>query len=140
GADSPERLWELLASRRSTVREVPRDRWEVERWYDADPERRGRSYSRWGCFIDDVAGFDAGLLGVSPREARWMDPQQRILLELVWELFERAGEAPDRVAGRSIGVFVGASGSDYLRLATADPERIDAHTGSGAAASALAGR
>ncbi|MFV8755923.1 type I polyketide synthase [Nannocystaceae bacterium ST9] len=140
GADDPEQLWDLLEAGRSVVREVPATRWDLEQSYDPDPERVGRSYSRWGCFLDDVTGFDAELFGISRREADWMDPQQRVLLELVWTAFERAGQAPLAKRPRDVGVFVGASSFDYLRLSTAARDRIDAHTGSGAAPSALAGR
>ncbi|PRQ06479.1 SDR family NAD(P)-dependent oxidoreductase [Enhygromyxa salina] len=140
GADNPEQLWRLLEAGHSPVREVPATRWNVERWYDEDPERVGRSYSRWGCFLDDVTGFDAGLFGISRREAQWMDPQQRILLEVVWEALERGGHSPRSTQPREFGVFVGASSFDYMRLATAARERVDAHTGSGVAPSALAGR
>src|SRR5690606_13403928 len=101
----------------------------------------GKTSTRWGGFIEDPAAFDAALFGISPREAAGMDPQQRLLLELVWEALERAGEAPDRLAGSRTGVFVGISGSDYWELQKLGGHGVvDAYTASGNAHSVAAGR
>ena len=99
GADSPAGYWRLLRDGVDAVREVPADRWDVERIYDADPDAPGRSYARRGGFLDAVDRFDPQFFGISPREAAGMDPQQRLLLEVTWEALEDAGQAPDRLAG-----------------------------------------
>ena len=59
----------------------------------------GRSVSKWGAFLDDVAGFDAEFFGISEREATAIDPQHRLLLETSWEAVEHAGLTPD-IVGR----------------------------------------
>ena len=59
----------------------------------------GRSVSRWGGFLDDVAGFDAEFFGIGDREAAAIDPQHRVLLETSWEAIEHAGMAPPSLAG-----------------------------------------
>lgn len=60
-----------------------------------------------------MADFDAGLFGMSPREALATDPQQRLLLETTWELAERGGIAPSSLRGTQTGVFVGIMYGDY---------------------------
>ncbi|MFP2958445.1 type I polyketide synthase [Myxococcus sp. 1LA] len=116
GARTPEAFWRLLSQGVDAVTEVPRERWDAEALYDPDPDKRGRTYARWGGFIDGVDQFDAAFFGVSPREASRLDPQQRLLLEVAWEALERAGQPPDQLAGSRSGVYLGIIGSDYAQL------------------------
>ena len=140
GAQNPEAFWDLLSRGVDAVREVPADRWDIEAWYDRDPDAPGKMSTRWGGFLDSVDRFDADFFGISRREAVKMEPQQRLLLEVSWEALEHAGLAPDRIgAGGPVGVFVGISTNDYgRRLQT--PEEIDAYIGTGNAFSVAAGR
>jgi myxalamid-type polyketide synthase MxaC len=143
GADSPESYWRLLRDGVDAVTEVPPERWDVDAWYDPDPDAPGKMYSRWGAFLPGVELFDPELFGISPREAAGMDPQQRLLLEVAWEAFERSGLAPDRLQGSQTGVFLGLMNSDWARLtaeAADDPAVLASHAGTGAAASVAAGR
>lgn len=142
GADSPEAFWQLLRNGTDAIREVPKDRWDIDAYYDPNPEAPGKISTRWGGFIDRVDGFDPHYFGISPREARSMDPQQRLLLEVTHEALERAGQVPARMAGSRTGVFVGITSSDYLLLQTAldDPTDIDAYLMSGTSLNAVAGR
>ena len=102
----------MLRNGRDAVTEVPAERWDVEAYYDADPDAPGRMNTRWGAFLGNVDRFDAGFFGIAPREAAVMDPQQRLLLEVSWEALEHAGQAPDRLERSPTGVYFGVTGSD----------------------------
>jgi acyl transferase domain-containing protein len=112
----PESFWQLLHNGVDAISEVPADRWDIDTYYDAEPGKQGKMYTRYGGFIDDVDKFDPIFFGISPREVSSMDPQQRLLLEVAWEALENAGYAPDRMAGSATGVFVGVTMSDYLQV------------------------
>lgn len=142
GVDSPEAFWELLREGVDAVTEVPAHRWNVDAIYDPDPDAPGKSYTRWGAFVDDVDRFDAAFFGVSPREAVSMDPQQRLLLEVTWEALEHAAIAPSSLAGSQTAVYVGITTHDYAtELAeTIGTRNGDAYTPSGVAHSVAAGR
>ncbi|SCL23249.1 Acyl transferase domain-containing protein [Micromonospora pallida] len=141
GVDSPAAYWDVLSQGVDAVGEVPADRWDVDAFFDADPDVPGKMYTRAGHFVAGVDGFDAGFFGVSPREAVSLDPQQRLLLEVAWAALEDAGQVPARLTGSRTGVFVGIGTDDYsLLLRSAGPASMDAYTGTGNAFSVAAGR
>jgi acyl transferase domain-containing protein len=79
GASSPAAFWELLREGRDAITEVPPDRWDVDEYFDPDPDTPGRTYTRHGGFIEQVDQFDARFFGIPPREAISMDPQHRLV-------------------------------------------------------------
>ncbi|MFI2478846.1 SDR family NAD(P)-dependent oxidoreductase, partial [Nocardia xishanensis] len=132
GVASPEDLWRLVASGIDTTGELPVDRgWDVERIYDPEPGKAGRTYTRHGGFLYSAAEFDADFFGISPNEATMMDPQQRLLLEVSWEALERAGMNPAVLRGSPTGVFTGVMYHDYAQATG---------TGSSTAGSLVSGR
>jgi len=140
--DTPAAFWETLKNGVDAVTEVPPERWDVDAFYDPDPDKPGKSYTRWGAFIRDVDRFDPAFFGVSPREAVSMDPQQRVLLEVTWQALEHAAIAPSSLAGSNTAVYVGITTQDYaVQLAEAVGSRNgDAYTPSGTAHSVAGGR
>lgn len=141
GADSPAAFWELLQEARDATSEVPPDRWDIDAYFDPDPDAPARMSARNGGFLSRVGEFDAAFFGIAPREALTMDPQQRLLLETSWQALEHAGIAAEGLVGSSTGVFVGVCNSDYSqRLLHRGEEAIDAYLASGNALSVTAGR
>ena len=142
GIRSPEDLWRLVAAGGDAVGEFPADRgWSVGTLFDADPDRPGTSYVHEGGFLYDAGEFDAAFFGISPREALTMDPQQRLMLELAWETFERAGIAPHTLRQAPVGVFVGSGGQDYYDdLPRATLAVVEDYLSTGTAGSVISGR
>jgi acyl transferase domain-containing protein/NADPH:quinone reductase-like Zn-dependent oxidoreductase len=142
GAEDPDSFWRLLRNGGDAITEVPRDRWNMDKFFDPDPGKPGKSYSRWGGFIQGIDLFDPEFFGISPREAPRMDPQQRILLEVAWEALEDAGLAIDRRERSPTGVYVGISSWDYSKVEAGlqDMETCNSHTGTGLALSIVANR
>lgn len=128
GIDTPERLWEALLRGDDAVTEIPSDRWDADEYYDPQPGVPGRSVSKWGAFLDDVAGFDSEFFGITEREAVAIDPQHRLLLEVSWEAMEHAGLTRETMADSRTGVFVGLTHGDYQLLA-ADAHKVEAPYG-----------
>jgi acyl transferase domain-containing protein len=142
GANCADSLWKLLVEGREGVVEVPPDRWNVERYYDAEPGLAGKSIAKRGGFIDAIDQFDPQFFGISPREAPYVDPQHRLLLETAWEAIEDAGVVLDFEHGTDLGVFVGISHNDYQGIQSApfDHFSISPHTPTGSAHSIAANR
>ena len=94
---TPEEFWQCLIDQTDEVSEIPDDRWDLEAFYDEDPEVPGKMYARHGVFLDNLDLMDPEFFGISPREATWVDPQQRLLMEVGWEALERAGWTPEKI-------------------------------------------
>ncbi|MFD7550890.1 SDR family NAD(P)-dependent oxidoreductase [Streptomyces sp. NPDC059816] len=113
GAPSVEEFWQNLVHGIHSVSRTPDDRWSPDWFAGAAPEVVAAA--RWGGFIDGIDRFDAEYFGISEQDAAWMDPQQRLCLELAQELLDRAGYSRREVAGERVGVFLGVGANDYVR-------------------------
>ncbi|WP_409000490.1 type I polyketide synthase, partial [Streptomyces europaeiscabiei] len=138
GVGTPEEFWELLSSGGDAIEEFP-SRWDGWDVYDPDPEAVGKTYAREGGFLRDVEGFDAGFFGIPPREARGMDPQQRLVLETSWEALERAGIRSEALENSNTGVYLGTMSGDYGSLGHGLGDQ-DGYVNTGRASSVLSGR
>ncbi|KUM84525.1 type I polyketide synthase [Streptomyces pseudovenezuelae] len=134
GVHGPADYWRLLTDGVDAIGRVPEDRWRD--FTPFPPE----DAPRYGGYLDDIAGFDADFFRITPREAAVMDPQQRILLEVVHEALAHAAVPAASLAGTATGVFVGVSAPEYGSLTGADPAAVDPWAPAGGALSVTAGR
>ncbi|MDK8505266.1 type I polyketide synthase [Corynebacterium accolens] len=139
GAKDVPEFWTMLAESRAGTGPLPVGRWSE---YSADPvmSEKIAQQNTDGGYIDDVASFDAEFFGLSPLEAANMDPQQRILLELVWHALENAGLPANELRGTHTGVYMGSTNNDYGMLITADPTEMHPYALTGNSSAVVANR
>lgn len=113
GAQSADELWELLLSGGDAVGEIPRQRFDAEKLHSSEPGRPHTIRSISGGYLEGVENFDADFFDLTPSEAEQMDPQQRILMEVVWQAIEDAGLTAEGLAGTNTGVYLTTFGTDY---------------------------
>ncbi|KAJ2999377.1 hypothetical protein NUW58_g15 [Xylaria curta] len=141
GVRSPSDLWDFLANNRSAQGPVPSDRFNIKAFYHPDGNRAGAMNADGGYFLqEDVRQFDNSFFGINNLEATYMDPQQRKLLEVVYECFESAGLSMDSVAGANIGVYVGNFTVDYLMMQARDVDYLHRYGSTGSGTAIMANR
>ncbi|WP_231883334.1 type I polyketide synthase, partial [Mycobacterium leprae] len=140
GISGPEALWQFLCDRRSSIGQVPNERWEL--FDDGSPEVKAllARTTRWGSFLEDIDAFDSEFFEISPSEADKMDPQQRLLLEVAWEALEHAGISSNSLRRSQTGVFAGSCLSEYGAIASTDLSQVDGWSNTGGAMSIIANR
>ncbi|MFS0873157.1 SDR family NAD(P)-dependent oxidoreductase [Paenibacillus xylanilyticus] len=119
-AQNLREFWKNLRDGRDSITEIPADRWDHSLYYDADKRKPGKTNSKWGGFLQDVDKFDPLFFNISPRDAEFMDPQERLFLQTVYEAMEDAGYTRDALAKHraygldgNVGVFVGVMYEEY---------------------------
>ncbi|NTU29407.1 SDR family NAD(P)-dependent oxidoreductase [Brevibacillus sp. HB1.1] len=117
--------WKNLRDGKDCITEIPKDRWDHSLYFDEAKNKGGKSYSKWGGFIDGVDQFDPLFFHISPREAELMDPQERLFLQCVYETIEDAGYTRDALGkhdglGGNVGVYVGVMYEEYQLYASAE--------------------
>ncbi|MEU5808656.1 SDR family NAD(P)-dependent oxidoreductase [Streptomyces sp. NPDC047718] len=136
----PDAFWQQLTAGTDAVGRVPEGRWPNFAGTAPDVTALMESTTQWGAFLDDVEGFDAKFFGITPHEAEVMDPQQRLVLEVVCEALDHAGVPAHALRSTPTGVFVGLSALEYGYLTTSDPARLTPWTSTGSAGSIVANR
>ena len=141
GVKSPEDFYEILKQGIDCVTEVPKERWDRNSYYDSQQNVYGTLASCKGGYLKEVDGFDADFFQISEKEARAMDPQQRILLEVVWEALEEGGHVPSSLRESDTGVFIGSFCQDYYMM-NGDPSHseVNSFTATGITNTLLANR
>jgi acyl transferase domain-containing protein/acyl carrier protein len=134
--------WNLLLKGADAVTEVPVDRWDAGAYYSSDPQTPGKICTRYGAFLNAIDQFDPLFFGISEREAAFMDPQHRILLEVAWEAMENAGVSREEMLASRTGIFVGITSNDYAALLakSMDEEDVDAYCSMALSPNSASGR
>ncbi|AMP07573.1 type I polyketide synthase [Collimonas pratensis] len=143
GVCNPAEYWELLKNGKDGIVDIPSDRWNADEFYDPNPATPGKMYVRAGGFITQkIKEFDASFFGISPREAGFIDPQQRLLMEVAWEALEDAGLQPDQLAGSDTGVYIGGFMLDNLltQFSPLNRDQIGPHSAVGSTLTILSNR
>ncbi|KAB8234225.1 type I polyketide synthase [Aspergillus alliaceus] len=139
--DSPQKLWEFLMQGGVADTKVPTTRFKLEAFYDrSDRPRTLRSPGAMFMESVDPARFDAPFFSISAQEATAMDPQQRILLEVIYEALENAGLTLESLAGQRYGCFVGGHTGDYWDVFARDPDSRPVNAGIGGSGTMLSNR
>jgi len=142
GASNLQTFWANLAAGRDSISEVPASRWDHSAYYDPIRGAPGKTNSKWGGFIDDYDCFDPQFFNIAPREAAYLDPQERLFLQCAWETLEDAGytraalspaQAP--LTGANVGVFVGVMYEEYQLYGAESTQRGEPLALAGSAAS-----
>ncbi|MEW6991525.1 SDR family NAD(P)-dependent oxidoreductase [Colwelliaceae bacterium 6441] len=120
GASNLDEFWQVLDQERNMVSEIPEDRWI---WQDYP------GVSKWGTFIEDVDKFDSLFFGISPAEAMYMNPEQRMMMQYVWQCVEDAGCGGDEIKGNNTGLFIGCGPSGYTSILSEYPVEAFSATG-----------
>lgn len=139
GAPNNEKLWEVLETGINTISEIPVHRFKVDDYNSGkNPKRSMKAHT--GNFIENADGFDNKFFKISPREAKSMDPQQRILLHAAYEALEDAGYVPystETWSPETFGCYVGVATHDYLQNLR---NEIDVYYSTGTLKAFLSGR
>jgi polyketide synthase PksM len=128
-------FWDNVAQGKNCISPIPQTRWSIDEYYDPDPKTPGKTYCKHMGILEDADKFDPLFFGISPAEAEFMDPQQRLFLENCWACIEDAGLNPSLLSGSRFGVFAGCAPSDY-----GQGQGLSAQAFTGGATSILAAR
>lgn len=114
GAENQDEFWLNIRNGVSSVSVIPSDRWKVEEYYDSDETQEGKMYCKWGAFMKNADKFDSAFFGISPAEAKNLDPHQRVLMEEIWKSLEDAGYTMKQLDGMKCSIYTGIStGGEY---------------------------
>lgn len=142
-SSSPDKFWEMLVNKTDTIRDVPVERWDNRKFYSKNDARPGKIRAKQGGFLSEsVLEFDSLFFNMSPRESESLDPQQRMLLEIVYEAMEDSGMTLEAFKGSNTSVFIGGFILDNLLTQASGENKynINSHTVAGAALTMLSNR
>ena len=137
-ADNIEEFWQNISKGKNCISEVPKQRWDVESFYDKNLKAEGKTQSKWIGAIRNVDHFDSLFFNISPLEAEGIDPQQRLFLQNCWHCIEDAAINPSEIGGENCGVYVGCGQGDYA--STMGDQQLDGQILMGSLSSILSAR
>ncbi|KAK4223155.1 hypothetical protein QBC38DRAFT_58577 [Podospora fimiseda] len=141
GNHSPQKLWDFLERGGIASNDVPDTRFNIDGHYDGS-HKPGTMRPKGGMFLGDIdlADFDASFFEISGTEAIAMDPNQRQMLEVVFEALENAGIPLEKIDGTPVACYVGSYASDYGDMQNRDAEDRPANCPIGVGRAIMANR
>ncbi|KAK2776557.1 lovastatin nonaketide synthase [Colletotrichum kahawae] len=140
-ASSPSKLWKLLRNPRDARREIPESRFNAKGFFHENNSHHARSNVMHSYLLEeDPKVFDAEFFGINPIEARAMDPQQRMLLETVYEAIESGGMTIDGLRGSDTAVYAGVMCGDYEAMLLRDLDEAPTYFAVGTSRAVLSNR
>ncbi|KAN0063264.1 polyketide beta-ketoacyl-synthase [Thecaphora frezii] len=118
GVDTPEKFWDLLNSGKSAIDEIPKTRFDIDKYYGTG---NNQTEVRHMASVANPEMFDCRLFNISPKEAEQKDPGHRMMAMTCYEALEQAGYVPNvcpTFDTKRIGCFLGASSDDYRENAS----------------------
>lgn len=126
-----EEFWSNLEKGKDCITEIPKNRWDWREYYGDPSKEDNKTNVKWGGFIEAIDEFDPLFFGISPQEAKLMDPQQRIMMMYAWKTLEDAGYSAKSIAGSKTGIFVGTANTGYSELVCRANLPIEGYTATG---------
>ncbi|KAF2715992.1 hypothetical protein K431DRAFT_316867 [Polychaeton citri CBS 116435] len=141
GATNLSKLWDILREGTSCHSDVPPGRYNLDAFRDPEQGRRNAITANGAHFLDeDIAAWDSVFFGCGPSDARSMDPQQRLMLEVAFEAFESAGLPIEDLQGSATSCFVGSCTKDYCEMQIRDPEQSPQNSALGTSTSLISNK
>lgn len=140
GANSYVDFFQNLSDKKSSIVEIPKDRWDWEAYYGDPDEKNGVTKCKWAGFVDGFDCFDNDFFNISARESEFLDPQQRVLLELAWHCIEDSSHSPEELRGKKVGVYIGVCHNDYKEIQERFRRNYEAYASIGTHPNMLANR
>jgi hybrid polyketide synthase / nonribosomal peptide synthetase ACE1 len=140
-SNTPSKLWELLKAPRDLLKTIPADRFNAEAWYHPDNAHHGTSNVTQSYFLEEnVAEFDTQFFNIPPNETEAIDPQQRMLMETVFESLSAAGIPMEKLRGSSTACYVGQMCDDWSGILMRDWDSIPQYAATGISRSIMSNR
>ncbi|CAJ0553155.1 Ff.00g116670.m01.CDS01 [Fusarium sp. VM40] len=141
GCNSPSELWKLLEKPRDVLKRIPKERFNIDAFYHADPTHHGTTNVQHSYLLDDdPSKFDASFFNIPPKEAESIDPQQRLLMETVYDSLCSAGLPMEDLQGTKTAVYVGMMCDDWSAMVQKDIDALPMYAGTGTARSIVSNR
>lgn len=139
-ATTPSKLWDALREPQDHLAPIPEERFSTRGFYHQAGDHHGHTNVTQAYLLSEHRRFDAQFFGISPAEAKVMDPQMRLLLETVYEAIESAGQTIHSLAGSDTAVYTGVMTGDYEHSMARDQDSMGTYHVTGTARSLLANR
>jgi acyl transferase domain-containing protein/surfactin synthase thioesterase subunit len=139
-SNSLQEFWELLKNGKDTIAEIPKERWDADKYYDPDPNADRKTHQRHASLLSNIHDFDPLFFNISPAEASEMSPSQKLMLELAWEAIENSTLPFNEVKGKNVSVFVGNIWTDFEHYRKAKNAKATLHSAVGMSSNVVANR